>query len=230
MHALIVFGCLFAITNGGLLANYNKMVLCVEDNGEPGLSTMHDKKCRAIYFNIHPHNGGLVLNFKFKNKCMHLCLNTCGDIYYDDQFFAQDCVLSTTKFKSIDTLSVDRGNYTDFIATYGYTQFRFSLSAGANLEKLHTFLTLRHIIKTPVAGDKCPFKAPIEPLQNNTAINKVCNAAVALRYLETFNTHRDYASYTFWDKMLMFFGWQEAVEPPADKNSLRFYDYTNNYR
>ncbi|QBQ01618.1 fgf-1 [Hyphantria cunea granulovirus] len=224
--AQLLFLCLIVATDAGMLANLNKMIFCVEDNGDPGLSTIDDSKCKAIYFNIHTHSGGLVLNFNFKNKCRHLCLNTCGDIYYDDQFFTQDCVLSTAKFKSIDTLSVDRGNHTDFIATHGYNMFKFSLSAGASLEKLHTFLTLRHIIKTPGPANKCPLNVP----QNNTLTNKPCNAATALRSPEAINEHHDYASYTLWDKMLMFFGWLDAAEPPADKNSLRFYDYTNNYR
>ncbi|AAS82672.1 ORF66 [Agrotis segetum granulovirus] len=182
------------------------------------VSTKTDKTCYLAHFSIHAHEGGLVLNFKYESACKYMCINRCGELYYDEMYHIEDCKFTTMAFKEFDSLSVNRGNYSDFIAFADYNALLYSLKDGDVLGRGETYLKMS-LEKS--GGAECI----LGNVDKNTKITKKC--IVKQNFDSTpFDRHSNY-NFSLWEKFLIMINWFRIEEPKSD--GLRKIDYNKNY-
>ncbi|ABQ52009.1 fgf-1 [Spodoptera litura granulovirus] len=206
-----------------ILKTQHDMYFCFKSNSIQ-LSTKTDRNCHPIKFNIHTHNNGLVFNFNNDNstKCKYMCMDTCNDLYHDNVFYEDDCVFTTMAFNSIDTLSINRGNYSDFIASYAYYFLKMSLSSGARMERLKYLIEVKlEEVRGADTSTKCSMTTSVFK-KNST---KICSST---RAEPAYDQHANYGQITIWDKLLSFLGLYEIKEQ-KNNQTLRYYDYKFNY-
>ncbi|AAG27354.1 PxORF56 peptide [Plutella xylostella granulovirus] len=210
---------LFTIVNAHYLQSENDLFFCVHKNANvPGLSRANDESCTPNVFSIHYSHNGLVINYKDSNACKYMCLNRCGFLYYSVKFYKQDCVFTTSHFRGIDTLSVKRNNYSDFVATNNYEFIPMSLSAASRLERMKSLISIKFINSTKNEHHKCEL--------GNVDTNDVSVTCTNYRFNRSEIRYDTHVGYTFnlWDKFLSLIGWY-VIDVPDDKTKLKYYEY-----
>ncbi|AOW41418.1 fgf-1 [Trichoplusia ni granulovirus LBIV-12] len=178
--------------------------------------------CPITKFNIQPYNNGLVLMFKQKAKCKHMCMDSCGKMYITEKYVPEECTWTTVAFKDIDTLSQNRGNYTQFLAFYSYYTFEFYASSNFYLHSYYQNLHL-HIKEVSVTNkdEVCVLNPKTVGVKAN-CVNRV------QRSDSVIDMHKNYNSITLFDKLLAFLGFYE-IKPPKPETTLRYIDYNSNF-
>lgn len=200
----------------------NNLYFCKKTTNSIELSTSTDSTCKTMMFSIHAHSGGLVLNFKDETTCKYMCIDRCGQLYYDEMFYTEDCVYTTMAFEAFDQLSVNRGNHSDFIATVHYEIVPFTLRRGAYQERFEPILKL--LVKKDTTDTA---SCAVGNVDKNTKTTKQCTSASHKWESKKFNRIAGYKAYSAWDKFLIFIGWSKVVVPLDE--GLRRMDYNLNY-
>lgn len=223
MYNLFITLIIFTIGANGAtytIQNQDNLFLCLKrGKNSIQLSTSDDSTCSPIVFSIHAHEGELVLNFKDVTTCKFMCINQCGQLYYDEMFHTKDCVFTTMAFEAFDQLSVNRFNHSDFVATIGYDIIPFSLRRGAYQERLEKLLKLN--IKENSTGTACG----IGNVNTNTKITKECTDTHKCE-TRRFNHHAGYKNFNWWERFLIMVGWVKISAPPS---GIRLLEYNLNY-
>lgn len=190
---------------------------CLLDN-EIVVRDNNDVNCRPIEFNVHKHDDNLVLNFKnAAGLCRFLCIDKCGNVYHDSVYHTEDCKMTTAAFDGVETLSVHRGNYSDFVATYMYYPMPLSMSDGDALERLHSNVALKfNQIKDK--NDSCTLM--LTPSKKTRSCSSTSRRLGDYKY----NTRRHYRDYTFWGKLMILFGFTK-YEIPSESTLLSRTEY-----
>ncbi len=203
---------------------YYDMYFCTSTTGSKDLTVTSTgtglTTCPITKFNIQPYNNGLVLLYKHDTKCKHLCLNSCGKWYTAEKYVPDECTWTTVAFKDIDTLSQNRGNYTQFLAFYSYYTFEFYASRNFYLHSYYQNLQLN--IKEVTVTNKNEICA-----LNPKIVGEKANCAKK-RSDSVIDMHRNYNSITLFDKLLAFLGFYE-IKPPKQEPTLRYFDYISNF-
>lgn len=179
-----------------------------------------DVECKPIMFNVHKHNDNLVLNFKnYNNICNYLCIDKCGQVYHESVFYKEDCLLTTSALEHIETLSVYRGNYSDFFAAHDYYLTALSMQPGDSVQRQHNMLALKfqYVDKRKA----CPLI--LEPTKTTHECSEYQTRDDHNKYIN----RRHYRDYSFWAKLLIFFGAIEYVVP-TNSTLLSYMEYNKN--
>jgi|WetSurMetagenome_2_1015567.scaffolds.fasta_scaffold05787_9 hypothetical protein len=192
---------------------------CAHNDGVFGLSTPTDHSCVTLKFTAYAHVGGLVLSYRDKTVCKYLCINKCGVLYGDEMYHTEDCRFTTMAFEGFDQLSVNRGNYSDFVATSHYDILPLSLRHGASQERLEKHL------KLTVKEEDVTTVCPLGNVNKNTKTTKECATAYKSEPRK-FDAHDGYKSFSVWEKFLIFVGIDKMPKP---NGGLRLIEYLKNY-
>ncbi|AKR17509.1 FGF-1 [Mocis latipes granulovirus] len=202
---------------------YFSMYMCTDHTrNNIGLSQTASgaSNCPITKFNIIPNNGGLVLMFKLNTACSYLCLDSCGNKYITDKYVAEECTWSTVAYKDFDTLSQNRGNYTQFLAFIRYDTIPLYASKNFNLHTHHQNIKLKIKQTSSTSNDICKLNV------KNVGINATCTNYNIENY--DIDLHKNYAAINLFDKLLAFLGFYSIVKQETE-NTLRMIDYTANY-
>ncbi|AAM70267.1 fibroblast growth factor 1 [Phthorimaea operculella granulovirus] len=183
--------------------------------GDETIYPRSDNRCAPIHFNLHKYNNNLVINFK-SGACKFLCIDRCGQLYHNSVFHTEDCLLTTAAFENVDTLSVNRKNYSDFIAADAY-MMPVSFSNGDHMQRMHKYLALEYkIINNNIS---CPLL--LTPSKTTYDCVESSHRYDNIDYKE----RRHYRDYSWWRKLLIMIGY-EAYTVPRN-NTLSFIEYKN---
>lgn len=178
------------------------------------LSTLDDRSCAKILFFAHKHKDSLVLNFADKTSCVFLCIDKCGYLYVDSKFHETNCLFSVNAFDGIDTLSVNHGNYSNFLAAFDTRIIPLSMRRGAKLERLRTTIKVTFVQelyrKTSCA---VPNFVDVDTKHECTDYSRAVD--------DSFNWHRNYNDYNWWEKLLRLLHVQSTNVPT--KNEILSY-------
>nr|UYX49699.1 fgf-1 [Darna trima granulovirus] len=192
------------------LASRPELAFCVNDQKVIFVYDKSSTACSVAWFNVHKHNNNLVLNFKYNNECQYMCLDRCGSLYYSPIFYSEDCTLTTSAFENIETLSVYRYNYSDFIAFENYNSMHFSMTTGANIERFHYNIGLKY--NKTSNNVTCKLSVPV----NNNNVTRTCvDYKKRLEHTE-YVSRKHYHDYSFWTMLLIKIGLKSYIVPTAN--------------
>ncbi|UXX41870.1 fgf-1 [Psilogramma increta granulovirus] len=204
----------------GTLSPYNRPEhkFCLLNSNTIAVRHFNDDNCEPIMFNVHKHNNNLVLNFKTRNKylCNYLCINKCGEVYHESVFYTEDCLLTTSALEHIETLSVYRGNYSDFFAANEYYLTALSMQPGDSVQRQQNMLALKfqEIDKLEL----CPLM--LEP----SKLTRDCYTPETRDDHNKYINRKHYRDYSFWGKLLIFLGVTEYFVP-TNETQLSYIEY-----
>ncbi|AAP85701.1 ORF_64 [Adoxophyes orana granulovirus] len=174
--------------------------------------------CAPLEINVHKYNNNLILNFKKDKVCNYMCINKCGNVYYDNVFHIDDCLWTTAAFQNMTTLSVHRGNFSDFMAYYNNNLIPISFSYGNNVEKFYANIQLQFDeIKPAKKESMCHLV--LTPYKHT----KACNNDFG-RIQSFYNDRNNYYNYTWWEKLLILFRLKTITTPNVNE-TLSYYEY-----
>ncbi|ABC61191.1 FGF-1 [Choristoneura occidentalis granulovirus] len=183
---------------------------CLKKDDTIAVRLNDSSDCKKLIIDVHKYNNNLVINFKnSKGICSFLCIDKCGNVYHDSVLYTEDCVLTTAAFENVDTLSVYRGNYSDFFAAQDYYVIPLSMKSGNSIERFYNYLalTFNEISKTK----KC--NLILTPLKST----KMCTTSYLKRYENMdYIDRKNYQDYSFWNKLLIVLGVKSYVIPKND--------------
>jgi len=203
----------------GTLSPYNRpeYKFCLLSSNTIAVRHFNDDTCESIMFNVHKYNDNLVLNFKNRNYiCNYLCIDKCGKVYHESVFYTEDCVLTTSALEHIETLSVHRGNYSDFFAANDYYLTALSMQPGDSVQRQHDLLALKFQYVDKL--EMCPLM--LEPAKTTHE----CYTPQTRDDHNKYINRRHYRDYSFWSKLLIFFGVTEYVVP-TNATHLSYLEY-----
>lgn len=206
----------------GTLSPHNRPEhkFCLLSSNTIAVRHFDDDTCTPIIFNVHKHNDNLVLNFKNRDYiCNFLCIDKCGQVYHESVFYTEDCVLTTSALEHIETLSVHRGNYSDFFAANEYYLTALSMQPGDSVQRQHNLLALKfdYIQNTDIL---CPLM--LEPAKTTHK----CYTEQTRDDHNKYINRRHYRDYSFWEKLLIFFGITKYVVPTNTTHMLSYLEYS----
>ncbi|ACZ63548.1 FGF-1 [Pieris rapae granulovirus Wuhan] len=174
-----------------------------------------DVSCKVIEFNIHKYDNNLILNFMNRNRiCNYMCIDKCGNVYHDSVFYTEDCKFTTAAIENIETLSVYRGNYSDFFAADTYYTIPLSMKAGDSIERFYNYVALKY----NVVNNQQTCKLLLTPSKTSRTCTTVFERRGDLEYID----RQHYRDYSFWNKILIMFGIKHYVVP----NNTTLLSYT----
>ncbi|AIS92067.1 fibroblast growth factor 1 [Erinnyis ello granulovirus] len=175
--------------------------------------------CFSMSIDVHKHNNNLVVNFKNrKDVCNYLCIDKCGQVYHESVFYTEDCLLTTSALENIETLSVHRGNYSDFFAADEYYLIALSMQPGDSVERQHTFISLKYTHVTDM--EIC--KLILEPSKST----RPCYTTNDRHDNNKYILRKHYRDYSFWGKLLIFLGITNYVVP-TNATYLSYLEYNS---
>lgn len=191
---------------------------CLMNKGAIQIRRNEDTVCTPLKVNIHKNDNNLIINFLNSNRVCHfICIDKCGNVYHDSVFHTMDCRLTTASFDNFDTLSVHRGNYSDYVAFTEYYLFPFSMSTGDKIERMYTNLALKY---NDIIGqnETCPL------MLSPSASTKSCADGVT-RYNYEYNPRKNYNDYSVWQQILILFKYINYVIP-KNTTHMSFIEYS----
>ncbi|QOD40029.1 fgf-1 [Matsumuraeses phaseoli granulovirus] len=198
-------------------ANNMDHVFCIHGDNimvRPKTETM----CSQIEFNVHKHENNLVLNFKTPSGvCKYMCIDKCGAVYYNSVYHTEDCKLTTSSFDTLDTLSVHRGNYSDFVAFNSY-MIPLSYKHGDSLERMYKFVSVKY--------NEINTKQTCQLMLTPSKTTQSCTETQERRGDLYYNYRKHYRDYSFWNKLLILVGYIHYVIP-NNSTALSYIEYNN---
>ncbi|AEB00350.1 fgf-1 [Clostera anachoreta granulovirus] len=189
---------------------------CMQDDVVQ-IRSHEDTRCKKIEFNVHARNGHLILNFVHADlTCRYLCVDRCGNVYHDSVYRADDCAFTTAAFDHVDTLSIHRGNYSDFLAVDAYYTVPVSMTNGASMERLYNYLALVYNNASSTVTCNVTTK-----LSNSV---RQCDVSMQRRAEMMYMGRKHHDDYSFWERVLNFFGIKKFVVPDTNV-SLSYAEY-----
>lgn len=185
----------------------------------------------SYYCDAYFRDGRIIfVGYDKTNSCKVLCLNKCtGEMYFTTKLFLEDCTFTTLAVKGLQTLSVTRQNYSDFITTLG----RYTLHHGDRVGRMQAALKVKWFrgpaISPPVPRCAVP---PAEPLPSEPCENP----DFYMNRMPSRNFHNGY-KFSWWTKFLILIKWYTVEEPVLDTgtkdkdlhNDLSVLDYKYNF-
>nr|WPN08687.1 fgf-1 [Cnaphalocrocis medinalis granulovirus] len=190
-------------------------------NSNNELTVGRANHCEKILFNIHNFEKNLIVMFKhtINKACQYLCIDKCGKLYYSTVISREDCVLTTAAFENIDTLSVHRGSYSDFLAvTNNYYITPMSFKKGDTLNRFYEYIELEY--KTIDNTTTC------EVTLSPTRSSRECQDSTPPRMNTTYLSRKNYLDYTWFHRALIYLGLKKYVIPTTNTLSFLEYNFT----
>lgn len=178
-----------------------------------------ESNCERVQAAAEPHQGGVTFMFSLRGVCHFMCLDRCGYMYYEREFFTEDCKFTTVGMDGVETLSVHRGNYSDFVMHYNYELIPFSMRNGDSRNRLAGMLEMKFRKTTDAWGCSLPYG-------NNSAPNKPCGDRFPMEEGE-YNPHAGYPGYSLWEKFLFMLGWGRLPVPNEYTQLIATLEYDN---
>ncbi|APO13947.1 FGF-1 [Plodia interpunctella granulovirus] len=199
-HA-VLFACLFTSVLAGGWIKGDGGYLCIRNKQ---FYFFDFRECEKLLIDVHKLEHNLIFNVLHDGTCQYLCISTCGNTYISKNY-NEDCLWTTSAFDYAQTLSVNRGNFSNFLTTLGSNRLLpFSLHDGARMEMMYYALSMEYVSKSNDTA--CPFTAPL----STPTMNTNCRYPY---FEEKFHTRRYYHDYTFWERLLLFLGITHEIYP-----------------
>nr|AIU36722.1 ORF76 FGF-1 [Cydia pomonella granulovirus]AIU36859.1 ORF76 FGF-1 [Cydia pomonella granulovirus]AIU37283.1 ORF76 FGF-1 [Cydia pomonella granulovirus]QDW81135.1 FGF-1 [Cydia pomonella granulovirus]QGY99466.1 FGF-1 [Cydia pomonella granulovirus] len=203
------------------LLDYPSRQICLHrPDNRLSINEISSNDCLRLEINVHHYEHNIVISFlNAKRVCSYMCINKCGEVYYDSVFHTQDCRLTTAAFDGIETLSVHRGNYSDFVATHDFYNFvPVSFKEGDTIERQHSGMVFKYTALS--TQQTCALS--LTPLMTT----KKCTVSTH-RYDTEYKPRRHYKDYSLWRKLLILIGVVEYKVPDEKQTLLSYTEYTN---
>nr|AUF82016.1 fgf-1 [Cryptophlebia leucotreta granulovirus] len=203
------------------LLKYPTRYLCIHrlDN-KIYINDASSSDCIRLEINVHKFQNNIVINFlSNKRICRFLCINKCGDVYHDSVYHTDDCKLTTAAFDDIETLSVHRGNYSDFVATHDFYNFvPLSFKEGDSIEREYDGVALKYVS----TDNRKTCELSLTP----SLSTKVCSES-SQRFENDYKPRKHYRDYSLWKKILIMFGVTKYTTPDEKHTPLSYKEFSD---